>query len=133
MAARCSLHLIPIFIMGISFVSATVRQRDVENNVTLSVSASDFLKARHLRFNYYAVKALEARFYLWLGGSENKAKACACAKEVMDAVDEEGKPVFELGSVGGQDEVIGMICIKDPEAESIMVVSEQGYGLPSRL
>lgn len=81
-------------------VQATVRQRDVENNVTLSVSASDFLKARHLRFNYYAVKALEARFYLWLGGSENKAKACACAKEVMDAVDEEGKPVFELGSVG---------------------------------
>ena len=29
---------------------------------------------------------------------------------------------------GGDDEVIGMICIKDPETESIMVVSEQGYG-----
>ena len=28
----------------------------------------------------------------------------------------------------GNDEVIGMICIKDPEKESIMVVSEQGYG-----
>ena len=28
----------------------------------------------------------------------------------------------------GSDEVIGMICIKDPETESIMVVSEQGYG-----
>ena len=28
----------------------------------------------------------------------------------------------------GGDEVIGMICIKDPETESIMVVSEQGYG-----
>ncbi len=28
----------------------------------------------------------------------------------------------------GQDEVIGMICIKDTENESIMVVSEQGYG-----
>ncbi len=28
----------------------------------------------------------------------------------------------------GQDEVIGMICIKDAKAESIMVVSEQGYG-----
>ncbi|MDE5676695.1 DNA gyrase subunit A [Phocaeicola sp.] len=26
------------------------------------------------------------------------------------------------------DEVIGMVCIKDTEAESIMVVSEQGYG-----
>ena len=28
----------------------------------------------------------------------------------------------------GQDEVVGMVCIKDPERETIMVVSEQGYG-----
>ncbi|WP_242385260.1 DNA gyrase subunit A [Phocaeicola sartorii] len=28
----------------------------------------------------------------------------------------------------GGDEVIGMVCIKDTETESIMVVSEQGYG-----
>lgn len=28
----------------------------------------------------------------------------------------------------GTDEVIGMICIKDPETETIMVVSENGYG-----
>ena len=28
----------------------------------------------------------------------------------------------------GQDEVIGMICIKDPKTETIMVVSENGYG-----
>ena len=28
----------------------------------------------------------------------------------------------------GQDEVIGMICVKDPETETIKVVSEQGYG-----
>ena len=27
-----------------------------------------------------------------------------------------------------EDEVIGMICIKDPQAETIMVVSENGYG-----
>ncbi|MGL4518559.1 MAG: DNA gyrase subunit A [Phocaeicola sp.] len=26
------------------------------------------------------------------------------------------------------DEVVGMICIKDPQTESVMVVSEQGYG-----
>jgi len=32
-----------------------------------------------------------------------------------------------------QDEVIGMICIKDPETESIMVVSEQGYGKRSEI
>ncbi len=28
----------------------------------------------------------------------------------------------------GQDEVVGMVCVKDPEKETIMVVSEQGYG-----
>ena len=28
----------------------------------------------------------------------------------------------------GQDEVVGMICIKDQEKETVMVVSEQGYG-----
>ncbi|MBR5240388.1 MAG: DNA gyrase subunit A, partial [Muribaculaceae bacterium] len=28
----------------------------------------------------------------------------------------------------GQDEVVGMVCINDKERESIMVVSEQGYG-----
>lgn len=29
---------------------------------------------------------------------------------------------------GKDDEVVGMICIKDPEKETILVVSEQGYG-----
>ena len=29
---------------------------------------------------------------------------------------------------GGDDEVIGMVCVNDPETETIMVVSENGYG-----
>lgn len=29
---------------------------------------------------------------------------------------------------GGDDEVVGMVCINDPKAETIMVVSEKGYG-----
>ena len=29
---------------------------------------------------------------------------------------------------GDNDEVVGMICVNDPEKETIMVVSEQGYG-----
>ena len=28
----------------------------------------------------------------------------------------------------GQDEVIGMVCVKDPQKETILVVSEKGYG-----
>jgi DNA gyrase subunit A len=31
------------------------------------------------------------------------------------------------------NEVVGMICIKDPETENVMVVSEQGYGKRSHL
>ena len=33
----------------------------------------------------------------------------------------------------GVDEVIGMVCIKDIETESVMVVSEQGYGKRSEI
>ena len=29
---------------------------------------------------------------------------------------------------GGDDEVVGMVCVNDPQAETIMVVSENGYG-----
>ena len=29
---------------------------------------------------------------------------------------------------GGDDEVVGMVCVNDPENETIMVVSENGYG-----
>lgn len=33
----------------------------------------------------------------------------------------------------GQDEVVGMVCIKDPKTETVMVVSENGYGKRSDL
>lgn len=64
----------------------------------LSISAENFLVARQIRFNYYAVKAMEARFYLWLGGTENKAKAYQCAKLVIDAAYSGGSSLFTLGS-----------------------------------
>ena len=34
---------------------------------------------------------------------------------------------------GGDDEVVGLVCIKHPEKESILVVSEQGYGKRSKI
>jgi len=34
---------------------------------------------------------------------------------------------------GGDDEVVGMVCIKNPEKESILVVSEKGYGKRSKI
>lgn len=48
------------------------------------------------------------------------------------------KDVREMGRVstgvrgmrldGGDDEIVGMVCVNDPETETIMVVSEKGYG-----
>lgn len=71
----------------------------VEHEETkLSISATDFLRASQLRMNYYAVQGIQARFYLWLGGAENKAKAYAFAKEIKDAVDKYDKPRYTLGS-----------------------------------
>ena len=34
---------------------------------------------------------------------------------------------------GGDDEVVGMVCVNDPEKETIMVVSEKGYGKRSEV
>ena len=34
---------------------------------------------------------------------------------------------------GGDDEVVGMVCINDPKEETIMVVSENGYGKRTRV
>lgn len=34
---------------------------------------------------------------------------------------------------GGDDEVVGMVCINDPQTETIMVVSEKGYGKRSNV
>lgn len=72
--------------------------REEVDGKSLSVSAENFLQARECRFNYYAVKALEARFYLWLGGAEDKGKAYQCASELIAAKDAGGNLLFTLGS-----------------------------------
>jgi hypothetical protein len=53
----------------------------------------DFLGYRRFRFNYYAVKALKARLYLYVGQRE---KAYALAKELIDARDPAGNKVLSL-------------------------------------
>lgn len=42
-----------------------------------------FYNNRQQRMNYYAVKALQARVFLWEGGDENTAKAAQAAGEVI--------------------------------------------------
>ena len=57
----------------------------------------EFLGFRRFRFNYYAVKAMRARLSMYMG---KKTEAYAAAKEVIDAVDKNGKKVLELAGAG---------------------------------
>ncbi|GAB1473908.1 RagB/SusD family nutrient uptake outer membrane protein [Bacteroidota bacterium] len=57
--------------------------------------ADTYFGFRHIRMNYYAVKALKARTYLWFGDNEN---AFANAKEVIDAKNPDGSTKFTLGT-----------------------------------
>lgn len=54
-----------------------------------------FFTNRQYRFNYYAVKALQARTNLWIG---NPADALAAAETVISATYDEVEPVFTLGN-----------------------------------
>ena len=56
--------------------------------------ADSYMAYRYLRLNYYAIKALEARSYLWFGDNENAFK---CAKEVIESKDRNGDSEFRLG------------------------------------
>lgn len=56
---------------------------------------NEFANYRYLRMNYYAVKALKARAYLWFQESD---KAYENAKALIDAKNPNGTPKFRLGT-----------------------------------
>lgn len=56
---------------------------------------NDFVNYRYLRMNYYAVKALQARAYLWFNDQQ---KAYDCAKVLIDAKNTNADPKFRLGT-----------------------------------
>ncbi|UKJ08564.1 RagB/SusD family nutrient uptake outer membrane protein [Solitalea lacus] len=57
--------------------------------------SDNYLAYRYLRMNYYAIKALQARAYLWFGNNE---KAYECARVVIDAKNNDGSLKFRLGT-----------------------------------
>ncbi len=61
-----------------------------------------YMGYRQSRLNYWAVKALQARAYLYLG---QKEEAYMTAKAVIDATDADGEPVMEL--TGDEDRTAG--------------------------
>jgi hypothetical protein len=72
-----------------------IRSYSIESLNAGSSTVDDFMKARQMRMNYYAVCALEARVYLWLG---QKDKALEYAKRVIDATAPNGAKEFWLGT-----------------------------------
>lgn len=64
-------------------------------NSPAETKLDDFLYYRQMRLNYWAVKGLKARFYLYIG---NKEKAYEAAKEVIDAKINDN-PVMQMSGV----------------------------------
>ncbi len=67
-----------------------------------TIPLNDFQYFRQVRFNYYAVKAAKARYYLFLSGldgmKDQKATALQYALEVIDAKNQDGSSKFTLGT-----------------------------------
>jgi hypothetical protein len=57
--------------------------------------SDEFLLYRQYRFNYWAVKALQARFYLYTG---NTSKAYTIAKEIINTKGADGNPLITLST-----------------------------------
>lgn len=74
-----------------------VFQYPFENSSIPSGVEDDFFAFRRTRFNYYAVKALQARFYLY---TNQPTKAYNAAKVVINAKDENGNRYLTLAGAG---------------------------------
>ncbi|SMO38801.1 RagB/SusD family nutrient uptake outer membrane protein [Solitalea koreensis] len=88
--------------------------KDVDPIVSNVTPTGTYFANRNLKMNYYAVKALQARAYLWFN---IKDKAYECAKIVIDAKDAKGSPAFRLGTA------------TDMTAKDYMLTCEHIFGL----
>ena len=66
---------------------------DVDKALNNGIISDNFQANRRIRFNYWGVKALQARCYLYFG---DKEQAFACAKEVIDATLPNGEKVIDF-------------------------------------
>lgn len=62
---------------------------------SLFIPLDSYMAYRYLRMNYYAVKALQARSYLWFNQPQEASQA---AKVVIGAKNPDGNPKFRLGT-----------------------------------
>jgi DNA gyrase subunit A len=98
----------------------TIREDDKVIEVRMTNGNNEILIAnrngRAIRFHESAVRVM--------GRTATGVRGITLDEDVVDPNDP---------NIVDKDEVIGMICVKDPEKESIMVVSEQGYGKRSEI
>lgn len=86
-----------------------------ELNTIASGNEDDFMRFRQNRFNYWAVRALQARFYLYIG---NTAKAYEIAKSILTANGPDGNRLISLSGISDtQQEFLGM------PTESLMMLN----------
>lgn len=88
--------------------------RDIDPIVNNAKSGDSYFDFRTLKMNYYAVKGLQARAYLWFN---NRESAYACVREVLDAKDNKGNARFRLGTA------------TDMTAKDYMLTSEHIFSL----
>ena len=68
----------------------------LDNMELASQLEDEFFLCRRFRFNYYALRALEARLQLYVG---NTSEAYQLAMEVIQATTESGEPLLQLGGM----------------------------------
>ncbi|WP_316793210.1 RagB/SusD family nutrient uptake outer membrane protein [Pedobacter frigoris] len=76
--------------------------------------ADTYMAYRYLRLNYYAIKGIQARAYLWFN---DKDKAYECAKLLIEAKNTDGSPKFRLGTSA------------DMTAQDYVLTAEHIFGL----
>ncbi|HEY0271883.1 MAG TPA: RagB/SusD family nutrient uptake outer membrane protein [Chitinophaga sp.] len=89
------------------------------NNIP--ATGGGYLRDRHYKFNYYAVRALMARVYLYSG---DKAKALACAQEVIES---NAYPASAVGKILGGDRIFSSEVIFDLNINTLETLWEQNF------
>lgn len=93
------------------------------NNIP--VTSGGYLRDRHYKFNYFAVRALMARVYLYAG---DKTRALDCAREVINA---NAFPAATVGKITSGDRIFSSEVIFDLNITTLQTLWDQIF--PSSL
>ncbi|MCD0490666.1 RagB/SusD family nutrient uptake outer membrane protein [Pedobacter sp. MC2016-14] len=91
---------------------------------TIVVPASGYLRDRPFKFNYYAVKALMARVYLYNG---DKINALACAKEVFESGKFRAPYSYEITQTTQSDKIMSSEIIFNLNMNNLADLNTQNF------